>query len=264
VRKLTCGSRDAAFPRNPNVDLRASRRIERSRFGGLLRRIMPRRSTDAIAAVCALAAVAVVLVNALALQRPPHPASRIVETPGAATAPSQAGTILKRTVAAAPAPISAPVPPQRPASASVHGRAELVLEIQRELANRGYYDGAVDGVLGPRTDQSIRDFEQAQGQRITGETSDALLGQIRRARAKTDITGSIPPAVESQRSSRVLTVQRILARLGYGPVRLNGTHDTTTRASIERFERDRNLPLSGEITDRLIRELAAVSGAPLE
>ena len=264
MRKLTHGSRGAAFPRNLDVDLRAPRRIERSRLGGLLKRMMPRRSTDAIASVCALLAVAAVLVNALALQRPPRPAPGIVEAPRAAPATSQPGTTLKRTVPAAPAPAAAPVPPQRPASATAHGRAELVLETQRELANRGYYDGAVDGVLGPRTDQSIRDFEQAQGLRITGEPSDALLNQIRRARAKTDITGSIPPSVESQRSSRVLTVQRVLARLGYGPVRLNGTHDAATRASIERFERDRNLPPSGEITDRLIRELAAVTGAPLE
>jgi len=225
---------------------------------------MPRRPTDAIAAVCALAAVAAVLVNALALQRPPHAAPAIAGASHAAPAPNQPSTILKRTVPAAPAPASAPIPPQRPSNATANSRAELLLEIQRELANRGYYDGAVDGVLGPRTDQSIRDFEQAQGLRITGEPSDALLGQVRRARAKTDITGSIPPSVESQRSSRVLTVQRILARLGYGPVRLNGTHDTATRASIERFERDRNLPPSGEITDRLIRELAAVTGAPLE
>jgi peptidoglycan hydrolase-like protein with peptidoglycan-binding domain len=259
VRELNRGGRNPAIPRNLVGDFRAPRRIERSRFDRMLGRIVPRRPTDAIAAAFAVAAVVAVLVNALALQRSPHP-----KPTQFAPETSQPGTISKRTVPAASAPVAAPVPPQRPEITAGRSRTDLVLDIQRELAQRGYYDGAVDGLLGPRTDQAIRDFEQAQGLRIIGEPSDALLGQIRKARAKSEITGSLRPSGESPGSSRVLTVQRVLARLGYGPVRLNGISDLATRASIERFEHDRNLPVSGEITDRLIRELAAVTGAPLE
>ncbi len=259
MRELTRGGRNAAIPRNLVGDFRAPRRIERSRFERMWERIVPHRPADTIAAAFAVAAVVAVLVNALALQRSLQP-----EPTQSTPATSQSGTISKRTVPATPAPVAAPVPPQRPDITTGRYRSDLVLDIQRELAQRGYYDGAVDGLLGPRTDQAIRDFEQTQGLRIIGEPSEALLGQIRKARAKSEITGSIRPSGESPGSSRVLTVQRVLARLGYGPVRLNGISDTATRASIERFERDRNLPVSGEITDRLIRELAAVSGAPLE
>ena len=34
--------------------------------------------------------------------------------------------------------------------------------------------------------------------------------------------------------------------------------------AIERFERERRLPITGQISDRFTRELAAVTGRPLE
>ncbi|TCT03546.1 peptidoglycan-binding protein [Aquabacter spiritensis] len=78
------------------------------------------------------------------------------------------------------------------------------------------------------------------------------------------VTGSVRPPGDVQASARILSVQKALARLGYGPLRLDGQPGTETRLAIQRFERDRNLPPNGEITDRLVRELAAVSGAPLD
>ena len=35
-------------------------------------------------------------------------------------------------------------------------------------------------------------------------------------------------------------------------------------AAIEKFERDRRLPVDGQISDRLVRELAGMTGRPLE
>ena len=40
--------------------------------------------------------------------------------------------------------------------------------------------------------------------------------------------------------------------------------DDDTGASIERFESDRGLPVTGRISARLTRELTAVSGLPVE
>jgi peptidoglycan hydrolase-like protein with peptidoglycan-binding domain len=117
-------------------------------------------------------------------------------------------------------------------------------------------------VLGPRTQQAIRDFEQAQKIKPTGEPNEALLARILRARARGDVTGSIPAAPNP--STKVLAVQRVLARLGYGPVKYNGVSDAATKNAIERFERDRGLTKTGEIGDRLFKELATVTGAPVE
>ena len=44
----------------------------------------------------------------------------------------------------------------------------------------------------------------------------------------------------------------------------SGTYDPETRAAIERFERERKLPVSGQVSDRLTRELSAMTGRPLE
>jgi peptidoglycan hydrolase-like protein with peptidoglycan-binding domain len=206
-----------------------------------------------------------VLANALFLQPVPHPAPLFGEEPKPAPAPAKPVAV-KKSVPAAPAPLTSatPVPIPRPeAAAAPRGRSELLLDIQRELANRGYYDGTVDGLPGPRTTQAIRDFEQAQGLKQTGEPSDAVLAHIFKARSrKKDTTGSVAPEVRA--STRVLAVQRVLARLGYGPVKLTGLSDTATRNAIEQFERDRGLAKSGEINDRLVTELAKVTGAPVE
>ena|SRR5713101_7438232 len=38
-----------------------------------------------------------------------------------------------------------------------------VAELQRRLAQAGYYHGAIDGILGPRTQQAIRAYERDHG-----------------------------------------------------------------------------------------------------
>jgi len=63
---------------------------------------------------------------------------------------------------------------------------------------------------------------------------------------------------------RVLAVQRALAEAGYGQIKPTGAYNPETRAAIEKFERERKLPITGQISDRLVRELAALTGGPLE
>lgn len=262
MRSLDRG-REIARPRRRRP-LRAPRRGEPSRLRRVLRWMMPENPLDAIAVAFAGAATAAVIVNALMLQHVPHPAPLFADAPKAGAPAKRQQAAVKPTVQAAPAPAAnaTPVPPPRPETASIR-KPGLVLDIQRGLAERGYYSGDVDGMPGPRTQQAIRDFEQAQGLKPTGEASEALLARVLRARARADVTGSIAPA-EPRPSTRVLSVQRVLARLGYGPVKLSGLPDPDTKTAIERFERDRGLTKSGEIGDRLLQELATVTGAPVE
>ena len=58
--------------------------------------------------------------------------------------------------------------------------------------------------------------------------------------------------------------QRALTRLGYGPLRADGVLGSGTRAALERFERDRRLPVTGELNPRTVRELASASGIAIE
>ena len=59
-------------------------------------------------------------------------------------------------------------------------------------------------------------------------------------------------------------MQRALTEFGYGPVTATGAYDAPTRAAIERFERARKRPVTGQINDQLVRDLATLTGRPLE
>ena len=64
----------------------------------------------------------------------------------------------------------------------MRSRADIISDIQRELSRRGLYDGPVDGVLGPKTDSAIRDFEMSAKLKVTGEPSeDVLRGQLQQS-----------------------------------------------------------------------------------
>src|SRR5262249_23863795 len=162
---------------------------------------------------------------------------------------------------------------------------EIISDIQRELARRGYYDGVTDGLYGPKTDGAIRDFEQAAGLKPSVEANEALVQAITRAPAKLakGTTGASPAAaaarpaavrneVVAERATpsgptparRVIALQRALAEYGYGQIKPSGIVDSETHAAIERFERERKLPITGQASDRVVRELAAMTGRPLE
>jgi hypothetical protein len=68
----------------------------------------------------------------------------------------------------------------------------------------------------------------------------------------------------SAASNRVIALQRALAEYGYGQIKATGIIDGDTRTAIEKFERERKLPITGQATDRVVRELAAVTGRALE
>jgi hypothetical protein len=65
-------------------------------------------------------------------------------------------------------------------------------------------------------------------------------------------------------SKRVLAVQRALAEFGFGQIRPNGNMGPETKAAIAQFERSRKMPVTGQISPRLLRELSALTGRPLE
>ncbi len=65
-------------------------------------------------------------------------------------------------------------------------------------------------------------------------------------------------------SSRVIVVQRVLSEFGYGQIKPSGILDEATSAAIEKFEREHKLPVTGRLSDRLLSELAAMTGRPLD
>ena len=65
-------------------------------------------------------------------------------------------------------------------------------------------------------------------------------------------------------SRRVAAVQRALTEYGYGQLKPTGTIGADTQAAIQKFERERKLPVTGQMSDRLVHELAAMIGRPID
>jgi len=218
---------------------------------GLLLRALLRRPRDSFAAIVAGFAGIAILFNALFMQSGPHPAPIFANKPS---------SVALETDLIAP-------PPQAKPDTTPRSRSDVVTEIQRELTRHGFYGGPPDGVYGPKTDAAIRDFEQQAGLRPSSEPNGLLLASISRSAIKAQpvaIQRYDPIAALLAPSPRIVAVQRALTDFGYGPVRPTGLYDTETRSAIERFETARRRPATGQITDQLVRDLAALTGRPLE
>ena len=217
-----------------------------------------------VALIMSAIAVFGIVTNALFLQKGPHPA------PIFATRP-----LLPQEMTLAPRLHTQSAPA---ADTGNQARLQLIANIQRELTRKGFYDGPADGIWGSKTDTAVRDFIQAAGLKINAEPSDALLRTISTSNAKPPSTASVPNAAADPiarliapstaplvaPSKRITAVQRALADFGFGQIKPTGVLDADTRAAVEKFERERRLPIDGQISDRLVRELAGMTGRPLE
>jgi hypothetical protein len=56
----------------------------------------------------------------------------------------------------------------------------------------------------------------------------------------------------------------VLTEYGYGQLKPTGTIGSDTQAAIQKFERERKLPLTGQMSDRLVRDLVAMTGHPID
>lgn len=167
-----------------------------------------------------------------------------------------------------PRPHPAPYFSTREPTTGIDHPDELVRAIQDGLKQLGYYSGPLDGVLGPQTRSSIMAFEQRAGRKPLGEASAALLDEIRSI-VRVDLApatlhealsrnASAPPDLPAATPDPLIAaVQRALALAAYGPVGADGFVGPQTRDAIMRFQRDHNLPVTGEISDSLVIELRA-------
>lgn len=60
--------------------------------------------------------------------------------------------------------------------------------------------------------------------------------------------------------ARVVAVQRVLSEFGYGQIKPSGVLDEPTSAAISRFEAEHKMPVTGRLSDRLLSELANLTG----
>jgi Putative peptidoglycan binding domain len=73
----------------------------------------------------------------------------------------------------------------------------------------------------------------------------------------------IADLIAPQPSPRITAVQRALSEYGYGQIKPSGVLDGPTSSAIQKFEHEHKMPVTGRISDRLVSELTALVGHPL-
>lgn len=232
------------------------------RAGAAVARLRPNRRSDLFMLLVAGAASVTVLVNALALQGgrhisiplPSFPTGDAVPLPVPVPPEARQGTPtpppapVHETAAAAPGHVARPLP--RPAPAAAPATAPVAAK-----------PAVPPKPVATPARPAAPTMPVTTAAKPTASAAPAPSGLDA---LSAEITGSVRPPVDVEISPRVLAVQKALADIGYGPIRIDGRAGAATREAVERFERDRRLPISGEVSDRLVRELNAVAGTRIE
>jgi peptidoglycan hydrolase-like protein with peptidoglycan-binding domain len=137
--------------------------------------------------------------NALYWQSHDHPAPLFAQPTSrqAAIAPAAVEPVVPATRPTKALPAVVP-PPSAETTGSVEPESRVVhtigntevTEIQRKLTALKLYDGAIDGLYGPRTARAIKAFEQQAGMRPKGELTVELLEAVRAAPAGLSATAA--------------------------------------------------------------------------
>ena len=186
-----------------------------------------RRPGRTLAGVVVAAVVTGIVLNAVMFQTGYHPSPLFGSPRAAAPAP--------RSVAAAP-PLPAPRPASLAPSAPVAPSPAPVVRAP-EAPAAAPRAAAREAELAPAPVTAKKDPIAAL---LNGET----------------------PQEASAPNARVAAVQKALIKSGF-VLRADGVMGATTRQALERFERDRRLPVTGDLSPRTLRELADQSGVAI-
>ena len=149
-----------------------------------------------------------------------------------------------------------------PVLESAAPEAKLVSTIQRELSDRGYATGAINGRAGLMTRSAIMAFEFDRRFPLTGDPSEELLRRILLDLSGPDGGTTLPPG---ETAGRIIAgAQRLLQRLGYDPGPVNGTLNEQTRKAVRQFEADVGMLPKGRISGDVMAEIARHAHARIE
>jgi hypothetical protein len=201
--------------------------IEASEERNLAMRILLHSPKDLVAGALAFAAVSAIVANATFMQAGHHPSPMF-------------GTTVSVPVAAAN-----PLPRPRPAEATLKPADVKLAEVR------------------PAEVKPV-DVKPAAPVSVIAKTTAAPASVARPPAAIPVSARSDPVGDLIIASRRVAAVQRALTDYGYGQLKPTGTVGSDTLAAIQKFERDRKLPITGQMSDRLVRELSAATGRSID
>ncbi|RTM11391.1 MAG: peptidoglycan-binding protein [Bradyrhizobiaceae bacterium] len=208
----------------------------------LVMRVLLHSPKDTLAGLVAVAAIGAIVANALFLQTGRHPAPMF-------------GTVINLP-APSSVPLANPLPRPRPVGADTSPLEPRATEFRAEPK-------PVDR---PTERTAERPVEKAVEATASTRSHDPMTNLVK-ATTATPPSAIRPPAPIPQQSPaarRVAGVQRALSEYGYGNLKITGTMSGETQAAIQKFEREHRMQVTGQLSDRLLRELGAAIGHPVE
>ena len=222
---------DEEMPRRRRRSAKAAA-IEVKQERGLLMRLLLHSPKDMVAGLLAAAAIGAIVANALFLQAGRHPSPMF-------------GSVV--TLPAPQTAVANPLP--RPRPVELIRSADTDPPEIRPVEARG---------ADPKSSDSKNADPMANLMvKSTNATTTAPAGGARPP-------APIPGNGQSASAKRVAAVQRALTQYGYGQLKPTGMVGSDTQAAITKFERDRKLPVTGQMSDRLVKELTAMIGHPID
>lgn len=133
---------------------------------------------------------------------------------------------------------------------------EAIAELQRHLAEMGYFNGEITGHYGPQTQEAIMRFQQDAGLAADGimgpETARALFEGGAPHESESYGEPAYGPDADARVGIRiddsgdqVAELQQRLADLGYYSGDISGVFDYPTEAAVMQFQRDNGLETDG-------------------
>ena len=213
--------------------------VEADTERGLAMRILLHSPKDLVAGVLAFAAASAIIANALFLQAGHHPSPMF-------------GSVVAMTATGSSS--ASPLPRPRPVELATKP-AEVSPQESRPVETK-------PAELKPA------EIKAAEPKAAEPRAADPLANLVK-ATAAMPVTSNVPrppapiPAAASA-SHRVAAVQRALTEYGYGQLKATGAIGSDTQAAIQKFEREHKLPVTGQMSDRLVRDLVAMTGHPID
>jgi hypothetical protein len=223
--------------------------IEPEETRGLVMRALLRSPRDMFAGALAAAAIVAIIVNALFLQAGRHPSPMF-------------GSVITLPPPAAVPVIASPLPRPRPVDAAVRSLELAPPEVKPAESARIVESRASDAKSPDPKSSDPRSHDPMTSLVVKSTSAPAAApSNVVRPPAPIPTRGE---TTQTAASKRIAAVQRALTEYGYGQLKSTGTIGADTQAAIAKFERARKLPVTGQMSEHVVRELAAVIGRPID
>lgn len=244
---------DDETPRRRRGAKAAAIAVEEER--GLVLRLLLHSPKDLVAGVLAASAIIAILINALFLQAGRHPS------------PMFGGSVVTLPP---PAPVAAaanPLPRPRPAEAAAARSVETAtvdapkpVDV-KPVETRPAETRAVEPKPEPKPAEAkpVDPMANLVLKSTAAPPAAAAPSNVIRPPASIPTNPHLSPA-----GRRIAAVQRTLTEYGYGQLKPTGTIGADTQTAIAKFERARKLPVTGQMSDRLVHELGVMIGHAID